>query len=262
MLELSTLSSTLTWVLYPTVINQSLWSNVGFLGVVLLLMLLVTYLVYKNGVDRKIEQERLRRQIAQDFHDEMGSKLSVISMYSELTKAQIDSQNEKATLYLDKIANAAHGLYGSMKDLLWALDPTQDSLGDLMFRIREIGQELFEDVGIDFEVEEPTRKYEHLLLPMDYQRQVSLIFKEAMNNTLRHADGCSKVILKWKVKKNHFVISFADDGKGFELNGENKGEGLKNMEDRAKKLRGTWQVDSSKKGTMVQLELPLNPYGK
>lgn len=225
-------------------------------------MLLVTYLMYKNSIDRKKEQENLRRQIAQDFHDEMGTKLSVISMYSELTKTQLASRNEKAILYLDKISNAAHGLYGSMKDLLWALDPTQDSLGDLMHKMEETGQELFGDTGIHFEMQGFKRAYENILLPMDYKRQIALIFKEAMNNTLKHARGCSKVELNLRIKKNHFVISLLDNGKGFKLNGEHNGEGLKNMENRAKKLRGTWKISSSEAGTNVRLGLPLNPYGK
>lgn len=262
MLDFLALYSARIWVFCPSVINQSLWPNVGFLGVILLLMLLVTYLIYKNSLDRKNEQENLRKQIAQDFHDEMGTKLSVISMYSELTKTQLASENEKAILYLDKILNAAHGLYGSMKDLLWALDPTHDSLGDLMVRLEETGQELFEDTGIDFEMQGFSRTFDGILLPMDYKRQISLIFKEAMNNTLKHANGCSLVHLSLKIKKNHFVICLTDNGRGFELNSKHNGEGLKNMANRAKKLRGTWKISSSAKGTIIRLGLPVNPFSK
>lgn len=263
MLELSTLYSSLIGGLYPTVINHSLWSNVGFLGVILLLMLLVTYLIYKNSISRKKEQESLRRQIAQDFHDEMGSKLSVISMYSELTKTQIDSGNEKANLFLDKIADAANGLYGSMKDLLWALDPTQDTLGDLTLRLKETGEELFGHSNIGFETNYQLKHaYEGLLLPLDYKRQIGLIFKEAMNNSLKHAKGCTKVELRFQIKKNHIIIRLRDNGNGFDKNEEQRGEGLKNMESRAEKLKGDWQLKSSEKGTVASLTLPLNPFRK
>ena len=216
-------------------------------------------MIFKNSIDRKREQEKLRRQIAQDFHDEMGSKLSVISMYSELTKIQLDSKNEKAILFLDKISGAAHGLYGSMKDLLWALDPTQDTLGDLMIRLKETGEELFGHSNIAFETNGLKRGYEGVLLPLDYKRQIALIFKEAMNNSLKHARECTKAILSFRIKKNHIIIRFEDNGQGFNLKEEYKGEGLKNMANRAEKLKGKWQLESSNEGTSVCLKVALEP---
>jgi signal transduction histidine kinase len=246
-----------TFVGIPLItIGNSGWMQVLPSILALFLFALVIYMWRRHRTERAIALDRLRKQIARDFHDELGSYLSVIAMYSELAKSRVKKNDIAGKNYLEKVISASNGMYGSMKDMLWALNPGQDKLEDLLMKIKDFGEELYGDSGIVFRADGLQENTRRLSLSMDQKRHILLIFKEAMNNALRHS-GATEVVLNVHNTPTHLSISLSDNGTGLAPGNPGRGEGLKNMKSRAQKIGGEWIMNSSPTGLCVELRLSI-----
>ena len=164
-------------------------------GAVALLIWFGFYIRYQYKLAQLAEIEKVRKSAAQDFHDELGSKLTIISMFGELTRSKLNGHTEEVGPYISKVIDTSNSLYQSMKDLLWALNPEQDTVKDIYFQIKDFGDELFDQTGVEFQSEGIEEVLSDRLLPMEYKRHVLLIFKEIMNNALKHSD-CTEVFFE------------------------------------------------------------------
>lgn len=238
------------------VIHPPFWQRAWFYLLVLLavggLLWLGHYYRVQTKVRRVMELERVRKNTAADFHDELGHKLTIISLFGEILKKQLNGSAEKAGPHLDKIIATSNSLYYSMKDLLWVLDPEKDSVLDLVLLLKDFGDELFDKTGVAFRAEGITDALAEPILPMNYKRHIVLIFKEVMNNALKHAN-CQNVILKIEFVPGRLHVCFSDDGEGFEVEKGRIGHGINNLYDRAEKICSALEIDSDETGTGVVL---------
>jgi signal transduction histidine kinase/ligand-binding sensor domain-containing protein len=223
-----------------------------------LLMLLAVssllYSVYRYRMARLLEVERLRTRIATDLHDDIGSTLSQIALLSEV--AQRRPAAEEREERLADIANLSRELVDSMSDIVWAIDPEQDRLGDLSHRMRRFASDLFSHNGSRVRLDVPGED-QNPHIGADIRRQVFLIFKESLHNTARHA-GCTEVHLKLGLADGWLELSIADNGRGFDLRHAGHGHGLASMRRRAAHLGGSLVVESAPgHGTTVHLRAPL-----
>lgn len=198
---------------------------------------------------RTHENERVRAKAAHDFHDELGHKVTKINLFSEIAKRTVSDGPPEILDYLNRIGDTAKGLSGGMRDFIWTLDPEKDSLYEVAIRLKDFGDELFDKTGIAFRLKGLAQEMESVRLSMDWRRHITLIFKEAMNNVLKHSQ-CQNATLSILMNHNHLEITLEDDGKGIPkaiLSGDNSdqgteidspGNGLNNMRLRAQKLNG------------------------
>ena len=239
------------------------WMTAWFYGLIALGILAVLWYLHQASVKRKIEKvveiEKIRKNAAADFHDELGHKLTIISLFSEIIKNKLTGKmDNEVSPHLDKVVKTSNELYFSMKDLLWALDPSKDSIYDLAIMLKDFGDELFDKTGINFHSEGIRPLLKTRKLPMHYKRHIVLIFKEAMNNTLKHAD-CNNTLLAFDYNGNgHLEISFKDDGQGFEVPKVNEGNGLLNIQDRAERINADLEIRPQNEGTAIVLECDLD----
>ncbi len=233
------------------------WKTTWFNISVIIILILVSYIFYRMKVRQKInralelerlreeESEKLRKKTAADFHDELGHRLTRISLLSEILKRKIGTSSKELTGLLNKISNNSNELYEGTKDFIWAIDPQKDSIYELMIRLKDFGDDLFEDSDILFEVngiEEPLLKEKSLT--MDWKRHLALIFKEGMNNSLKHGN-INKISINSKINADDIEIILTDNGVGFRPGISDRGNGLKNMKKRAEKLSGELEIISS-----------------
>jgi len=233
---------------------KMMWFYLLITALIIGLFWLAFYLRYRNKMKRLDAIETVRKSIAEDFHDEMGSKLSIISMYSEFTKNELADQGGKAAQYIDKVNTTAARLYENTRDLIWVLNPQNDTLYDLYLQLKDFGEELFNDTGINFHSSGISDLFKDENLPIRYKRHLLLIFKEAMHNSLKHAD-CQNIELSIKQQKGGFTFILQDDGEGFDTDSIYKGDGLKNMRHRAKQINSELHFLSKKEGTRIWLEI-------
>lgn len=228
------------------------WQRPWFVASVLLLMALATYLFYKNRLARLLQMERMRTRIATDLHDDIGANLTRISLLSEVAKQK--SENGNGNL-LTSIADIARESVSSMNDIVWAISPDHDSLLDLTRRMRRHAEEVFAARDVDLVFDAPTAETD-LKLSVGVRRDVLLIFKEAVNNAAKHSD-CSRVTIEFRVDDSALFLRIRDDGKGFEIDSENDGQGLRSMTRRAAALGGKLKIDSRNiSGTIIEFEMP------
>jgi signal transduction histidine kinase len=157
---------------------------------------------------------------------------------------------------LSTIADTSRALVESMSDIVWAINPHRDNLGDLAHRMRRFASDLFTANNIDlrfnaFESERPIR------LDADVRRQVFLIFKESAHNIVRHSE-CATVEVNLQIETHAISLSLKDDGKGFDPAHASHGHGLMSISRRAKALGAALQIVSRPgTGAAVSLKIPL-----
>jgi len=213
------------------------------LGVVGLGFFLHNYRV-RAKVREVVAVERVRKKAAADFHDELGHKLTKISLFSELVKRSLTAGGTEADDYLGRIAGLSNSLYDGMRDFLWTLDPGKDSLYELAIRLKDFGDEFFDKTGIEFRVAGVTGALQRVQLSMDQKRHATLIFKEVMNNSLRHAD-CQRVKLEFVLTERAVTVAVTDNGVGFDPDKVCFGNGLQNMLRRAEEVRSSIRVHTA-----------------
>jgi len=198
------------------------------------------------------EREQLRQENTADFHDELGSKVTKVSLYLTLAERSL-KENEDPTKWFSKIRSNTTDISNTFRDLLWVIDPKKDSLSDTFLRLKDFGEDLFNNTKVDFRTSGYIMDKQQVMLDPQTKKQVVLIFKEAMNNCAKYAD-CNRVNLKLETNETFSTIELIDNGKGFEVSIKSKGRGLKNMMNRAEKLNAHLTISSSfNKGTSIRL---------
>jgi signal transduction histidine kinase len=199
---------------------------------------------------RAVQDERDR--IAYDMHDDLGSGLTKISY---LSKEAIRKNENRAEL--DRINETSTELVKNMSELIWAMKVENDSLADLMSYLRRYAMEYFESSRISVQMELDEFR-EDQQISGEIRRQVFLIFKEALHNIVKHADT-ERVFIQIRAgEKLHILIR--DYGKGFKPEAERNrsGNGMKTMQDRTRRMKGTMKLTNSENGVELLFEIPLS----
>jgi signal transduction histidine kinase len=173
---------------------------------------------------------------------------------SEVVRRQVDG-NAAVSQPLSTIATTSRELVDSMSDIVWAINPKRDSLGDLAQRMRRFASDLFTANDIEFRFNAREAELPHKL-EADLRRQVFLIFKEAAHNIVRHSH-CSTVEVDLHIENHFITLTLKDDGQGFDTAQTSQGHGLSSMTQRAKTLGATMAISSRPGATTVSLKVPL-----
>ena len=238
-------------------ISPPFWEQIWFHLLLLLILISGIYSTYKIRMKKKIkhlmeienikieENERIRRKTADDFHDEMGNKLTRISVLSDLITRKLNKGNYDIIAQIKNIRENADNLYHGTRDFIWSIDPKNDSFYDLAIRLKDFGDDFFDNTEINFKVTGLNESYENINLNIDKRRHIILIFKEAMTNILKHSDA-TNVRLEYYFENDRIKIVLSDDGKGFRLkDAEDTGNGLSNFKRRIRKINGSLEINTS-----------------
>ena len=233
------------------------WQRWWFVTIIATMVGLIFYSLYRYRLARLVELERVRMRIAADLHDDIGSSLSQISVLSEVLRKQLGAQVPPASKNLSLINRVSHEALDSMSDIVWAINPSQDHLSDLVRRMRRLTSEVLPTRDIEFTFKAPSSGPD-LKVGADIRREIFLMFKEAVNNMVRHS-GCTRAQIDLKVEGAWCELSVADNGKGFDLSQPREGNGLVSLHRRAESLGGDCIVSSNGgKGTVVTIKVPHN----
>jgi signal transduction histidine kinase len=210
-------------------------------------------------VMKREEKLKIRQQTAEDFHDDLGNKLTRITVLSDILGAKLDNDKAEQKKLVLQIKQNAAALYNGTRDILWAMDPKSDNLYEVLNHIKETGIEIFQDTAVDFEFEGINDDQATIKLPMEYSRNITMIFKELLNNALKHADAKNVKVLFTQPEKEEGKLRITDDGAGFNVDLANRGHGLNNVKARAKRI-GAQLTFASEKETGTAVELMFKIY--
>jgi len=211
------------------------------------------YAFYKYRISQIIKMERMRTRIASDLHDDIGSTISSISLISEMA-GRTDNESELVKA-LSKIGIDSRDVLNSMDDIIWSVNPKNDSLSNLTVRLREYAIPLCESKDILFNMQVDEAIYA-MKLGMDERRNVFLITKEAVNNAVKHS-GCSQLLVTFILNHKQLEIQITDNGCGFDPSVRGLRNGVTNMERRATQIGASLSIKSEKySGTTITLKAP------
>ena len=234
-----------------TAIRWALWGVAIATGVVLISM-------WRGRRSRRRDLARLRRRLAQDIHDEIGSGLGTISLLSQMSSG-FPQHPAEAREEFAEINRLSTTVTESLRDIVWFIRPETRTVGDLAQRLRETTDSMLAGIGHQFTADGPALARE---LPLDHKRQVLLFFKEALHNILRHSSAThAEVAVAGDVK--YFRLTLKDNGCGFDAAAPVSGAGVTGMKQRAQTLGGKLIIESSPgHGTTLTLEVPWRPARK
>ncbi len=233
-------------------IQSPWWQQWWFFTPILLLCFALFYVFYRFRLKQLLQVETIRRNISSDLHDEVGSTLSSINIYAELAKNESDNKE-----YLQAIQDNAQEIITQLDDLVWSINPKNDTFEQLIKRMQLFAEPLLAAVGIQY-----TFTYHPDLLKqklsINKKRNIYLIFKEAIHNVLKHSQGrhCS---IHFYCRGSYLFLEIKDDGKGFDMNNRTQGRsGVNNIMERARQVNARVRIQShAEKGTLIYIALPL-----
>ncbi len=246
--------------------NDGVWNNVGtklylnisppfwqtwwFISLSVLAAALIIYYLSTVRYRNLLAIEKLKSKLSADLHDNVGAGLTEISILSELTSHEIKSASNSSSQRLQVISDKARMLIDNMSDIVWVVNPQRDSFYHLILRLKDTYSDLLSSMDISFGTVN-IEKFAGIKLPMDYKQNLYSIFKEAINNSIKHSK-CKKIILEANFIKDNLELSVKDDGTGLDLEKIKYGNGIQNMKNRAKAINGELEINSSSEGTTVR----------
>lgn len=201
-----------------------------------------------------LTQEKERKRIARELHDEIGSKLNVILLNIHRLQSADETQETTAEISAE-MTTLIHSTIDTTRRISHdLLPPTLEDFG-LVEAIKEL-QHNFNKAGgskVNFELMEAKTEVRNV----DVQLNLFRIIQELINNSLRHGQA-SEIDIKLWINPEQLKLTYSDNGKGFDMNDfeHKKGLGLKNIESRLHILGGTHHY-SSALGEGIKYELTL-----
>ncbi len=209
---------------------------------------------YRQRQRRQLEA--IRRRIARDLHDDMGSTVSSIRFFSEVVQSQLTEDQAATRGLVQRIGQSAATLSEAIQDIVWAINARHDNLDDLTARMREFGLRISEARGIRFIANVPGTLPDLHLRP-DTRRNVYLIFKEAVNNAAKYS-GCTEINASLHLNRRYLTLDIRDNGKGFDPETVQYGNGIANMRQRAEEIRAALEVQTGpEKGVRILLQVAV-----
>ena len=204
--------------------------------------------------ERAVERERAR--IARDIHDDMGSRLTEISLLGSLALRE-SSPPEAVREDVGRMMQKTHDLVGTLDEIVWAVNPKNDSLSHLATYVCQFANEFLPSAGILCRLD-VAPALPKLSLSSEIRHNVFLAAREALHNAVKHS-GATRLWLRMKVDDGVFVLEVADDGHGFIPDTvAQAGDGLRNMARRMADCGGQFEIRSAPNaGTTICLRLPL-----
>jgi len=205
---------------------------------------------------RVIEMERMRNNIARDLHDDIGSTLTSINILSNVALLQQEHTDTMMGANMQKIKDRSSAIMESMGDIVWAINPQNDTFEQMIFRMKEFAAEILEPLNINYTVKEEGN-FSNIKLDIKKRKDFYLIFKEAVNNAAKYSH-CTNLQILVKQDMQFLHLKVVDDGTGFNEQVVKNGNGLVNMRERAASMGAKIVINSVPgKGTGIVLDMPI-----
>lgn len=235
------------------IIRPAFYQTSWFKFVVGLLILSLVYggFAYRESQRRRIEETR--RRIADDLHDDLGSRLSGFALYFEslLRRKGLTEEDRKK---IERYGFQSRMLVSDLRDMIWVIDGENDGLHALVDRIREVAFHMCTEANIEVHA---LPDLPDIKLPLGHRRNLVLIQKEVLNNAIRHA-GATEIRIAIDLVGDHLKINVSDNGNGYDPASVVAGRGSKTIASRAKSMDAVLQIKTAvHEGTAVSIAVKI-----
>jgi signal transduction histidine kinase len=229
-------------LLYLPKWHQTWWFKIALLltGIVL------AQFIQQYRISQLKKQQQIRKEIANDLHDDIGSTLNTIKNFTYLLKLEPSNRE-----YLEKIDESLNTANYGLRDMIWVLDDTEDTVFALMDRIKRFALPACEANNIKFTGDTISEKVSRNISKTE-KRNLFLIAKESINNSIKYS-RCRHIKVIITQKKADMALVISDDGTGFDVKNVSGGNGLKNIRYRSEQIKWSLEITSETAGTTVSL---------
>lgn len=238
-------------------IEPHFWQTWWFRAILVILPIFVVILIYRARVDRLRELENLRVRIAADLHDDVGSRLTKVAMMTELADREMQTSSPGKSHILN-ISRTVRDITRAMDEIVWTINPRNDTIENLANYIFHYAQEYFQNTGVRCRLDLPTDLPDERV-STEERHNLFMAVKEALNNILKHA-AASEVHIALKIMDRTMTISISDNGRGYHaMTPDPTGDGMRNMRHRLEKIGGRFEIArNAGGGTLITMRLPVN----
>ena len=194
------------------------------------------------------ERQKTRDRIARDLHDDLASTVGSAGLFIESAKRTLGVDAGQAKEYLDKTGSLLSEAEEAMSDIVWSVSPKNDTMQSLATRMKIVTTDLCRSNGIAYAVT-VTGELNNTLAD-DLRQALYLIFKEALNNCIKHAQP-GKITVELRIANGSIAMTIEDDGSGFAMESAGEkmgGNGMHNMRKRAQEVGAHLEIRSAPGG--------------
>jgi len=203
--------------------------------------------------------ERERSRIARDLHDQLGANLTQVALLGEMAEAD---KNEPVEIeaHAQQISQTARETTRALDEIVWAVNPANDTLDGLVNYACKYAQEYFALAGLRYRADVPAQ-LPAIAIPPEVRHNVFLAFKEAVHNVVKHAQA-SEARIRLRLAPGEFTLEIEDNGRGLgslAAGAAATRNGLRNMRKRMDGLHGEFSIGpGTDGGTLVRLTIPIS----
>jgi ligand-binding sensor domain-containing protein len=228
------------------------------LGIIIAIVRFISTQKLKRAAQLHEQQERERARIARDLHDQLGANLTQVALLGEMAEVDKNLPGE-IELHAQQISHTARETTRALDEIVWAVNPSNDTLEGLANYACKYAQEYLALAGLRYRAEVPAR-LPATDIPPEVRHNVFLAFKESVNNVVKHAHA-SEAWVRMRLSPENFVLEIEDNGRGLggvDPKAAEMRNGLRNMRKRMADIGGEFTISpGASGGTIVRLTVPV-----
>lgn len=234
------------------VLEPHFWQTLWFKMAVIVPAIALLIFIYRVRINRLRDIENLRVQIAANLHDDVGSRLTKVAMITDVLNRE--TTEGRLRQHVDTISRTTREITQAMDEIVWTINPRNDTLDHLANYIFQYAQEYFQHTPVRCRLDLPAQLPD-CAISTETRHNVFMAIKEALNNVLKHAQA-TEVRIALVMDDSQMRFTIADNGRGFSLDQvDGSRNGLANMKRRLQQIGGLLRFQSSAdSGTTITLE--------
>ncbi len=233
-------------------VRPPFWRTPWFYGLLVLIAAIIVYQYYKGSIQRRRNEDEIRNRIATNLHESLSATLASVNVLGEMAKMKIDRDAEGAKDYISKITRSTSNSMEAMDDILWGINPENDSMLKTAERMKKIANEMLslKNIAYNFNIDETVLR---MRMDMQYRNGLLGLYKTIIKEVAENSE-CYQVNIDFQRSNGHLQLSVEDDGKGYNLEDTEVKRGVEEFNRKVRAIRGSVDVQSQPgKGTRVVL---------
>lgn len=225
------------------------WASAAVLGAALVVSIST---INRRRRSEQKHVEQIRQRIAADLHDDIGSNLGSLSLIARSARKDLIRLEgpEEIAHDLSEMESIARECSLAMRDIVWMWERSNDSVGDLIERMRQTANRLLREMRFNLECQSCEINAH---LSIEAKRHLFLFFKEALHNIMKHSRADQVTVRVWD-ENDQLVIEILDNGSGLPGTSGGRTPAISKLQDRAHTLQGLLRIASNQnQGTRIQL---------
>jgi ligand-binding sensor domain-containing protein len=229
-------------------ISPPYWYSWWFISSIAVIIILTINALFQFRLKQKTKVLAVRQKLHRDLHDDVGATLSSVKVYSEILQTNMNNP-----LIIELIKNNAAEMIDKLEIIAWATNPQHDTFKSFKELMHKYASPVCYAKNIHLNIQ-CFGVDDEMIMPGDIRQNLFLIFKEAINNTIKYSEA-SQCDVQTLIRNHKFYFQIKDNGKGLRETIKETGTGWKNIQKRVKELNGRITIESESNGTIIDITL-------